>query len=241
MRYFLVCLIIICFFSCKKKDANSVDLLKEYYPLEIGFWQEYQVDSISFNDFTTPITIDTNSYFIKEIVESAFLDLNNEENLRIEKFTRNDSTSWSIDQIFSAKVSDVNLQKVENDLRFIKLVFPPKENKTWNGNIYIDAIDEATLEYYNPKKYSWEYVYLDVHEAKTVGNFSFDSTVTIIQIDDENLFEKKYSKEIYAKNIGLVYKELMILETQTPPNGQSFMDRVEKGFILKYTISDYKQ
>lgn len=239
MRFISLIFLFVLFFSCKKTKQNSIDLGTDYYPVSIGNWIEYDVDSITFSDFTTPTSIDTSSFKIKETVESSFLDLNDEENFRVEEFKKNDSTSWQINNIFSLKKSNINIEKVENDLRYIKLVFPPEENKTWDGNIYIDVVDQPLLDFLNPDKYAWEYTYSSIDENLVVGTYTFDSCVTIIQIDEENLFEKKYSKEIYAKNVGLVYKELIILETQAPPSSASFLDRAENGFVLKYTISDY--
>ncbi len=241
MRSLYLLFFVAFFAQCKKTDSNLVDFGKEYFPIEVGFWQEYQVDSITFSDFTNPVSVDTASYQIKETIESSFLDLNLEENFRIEQFKKTSSTAYSIENIFSLKPTTTNIQKVENDLRFIKMVFPVVEGKSWNGNIYIDVTDEATLDFLNVQKYPWEYIYTEVNATQQIGAFTFDSCVTIIQIDDENLFEKKYSKEIYAKNVGLVYKELMILETQAPPSSASFEERAENGFILKYTILDYKK
>lgn len=240
MRYLFTISLLVFLLNCKKEVVGTIDLEKDYFPLEINFWQEYKVDSITFSDFTNPVTIDTSSYFLKELIESDYLDLSNNTNYRVEQYKRYENSSWFINNIFSQKATNINFQKVENDLRFIKLVFPPELNKTWNGHIYIDVIDEPSLDFYNPTKFEWEYTFTAIDEKLEIGEFTFDSCVTVIQIDEENLFEKKYSKEIYAKNVGLVYKELMILETQAAPSNAPFVERAENGFILKYTITDYK-
>ena len=73
--------------------------------------------------------------------------MNNETNYRIEEFKRTDSSAWAINNVFSVKQTDTNTEKVENDLRFIKLVFPPKVDKTWNGHIYLDVVDQPLLDY----------------------------------------------------------------------------------------------
>ena len=242
MRFLSLLLACILLIYCKKPSTNTLDLGLDYYPIAIDYWLEYDVDSISFSDFTDPITIDTATYKIREIIESSYQDLNNEENFRVESYKRiADSMNWIIEDVFSLKQSSINTQKVENDLRFIKLVFPIKKSKTWNGNIYLDVIDEPSLGFYNPNKFEWEYTYSETNQSLDIGKFTFENCVTVIQIDEENLFEKKYSKEIYAKGIGLVYKELAILETQAPPSEATFLERTENGFILKYTISDYKK
>lgn len=241
MRYLLLISLLIFLSNCKKDTVKTVDLGKDYFPLEIGFWQEYKVDSVTFSDFTDPVSIDTASYYLREIIESDYLDITNDTNYRVEQFKRYENTSWEINNIFSQKATSMNIQKVENDLRFVKFVFPPEENKTWNGNIYLDVIDEPSLDFYNPNKFEWEYTMTAIDKNLQVGEFTFESCVTIVQIDEENLFEKKYSKEVYAKNVGLVYKELMILETQAAPSNAQFIERAENGFILTYTITDYKQ
>lgn len=242
MKNFLLFFVFILFFAqCKKQDNKTVDLGKNYFPLAINHWQTYQVDSITVSDFTDPVSFDTVSYMIRESIDTTFLDLNNVENFRIEAHKRYANSSWFIQDIFSAKATAFNIQKVENDLRFIKLAFPVAENSSWNGNIYIDVLDEPTLDFYHTEKYEWNYQYSEVNTAMEIGAFTFDSCVVVTQIDEENLFEKKYSKEIYAKNVGLVFKELIILKTQKPPSSASFIARAENGFILRYTISDYKK
>lgn len=242
MRYFLVFFSLILFFAhCKKEVSAPVSLGKDYFPLSIDHWQTYEVDSIVVSDFTNPVSIDTFSYTIKETIVDTFLDLNEEKNFRIVEKKKYPNSSWFTNNVFSAKATEFNVQKVENDLRFVKIVFPVLNETSWDGHIFLDVQDEATLEYLDTDRYPWEFSYSEVNTAMEIGGFSFDSCVIVTQINQENLFEKKYSKEIYAKNVGLVFKELIVLETQAPPSADSFLDRAENGFILRYTISDYKK
>ena len=228
--------------GCKGEDPITIDFKYDYYPLEIGHWISYDVDSITYDDFTTPVTVDTASFQVREYVESIYMDLDNRETYRIEKQIRNNSAqNWIIDDAFQVNLLPTNLQKVEYDFRYIKLIFPPRANETWDGNLYIDVIDNPQYEYLDRDRYDWEYVYESVDEPFEINGFSFDSTLTVIQIDDENAFEKKYSKEIYAKHVGMIYREFIILETQLPPTGVPFEERAELGFIIRYTINDYGQ
>jgi hypothetical protein len=228
-------------FSCKKDiDPIDVDLGYEYQPLEVGYWVEYDVDSIFFDDFTG--TVDTYFYQRREFFESEFLDLNGETNVRVEQSIRNSpQDAWAISYIGSFKQTTINLQKVEYDLRFIKFAFPPVVGKQWQGHIYINTTDQPSLEYLDRERYEWNFTFTKVNEPAIINGFSFDATAEILQIDQENLFEKKYSKEVYAKNVGMVSKEMIILETQAPPINVPFIDRAEKGFIVRYTISNFKQ
>ncbi|MEO8087344.1 MAG: hypothetical protein ABI763_11015, partial [Bacteroidota bacterium] len=64
----------------------------------------------------------------------------------------------------------------------------------WNGN------DKNTLE-------EEMYHYKNINTSKTYNNLSFDSTLTVIQRDDNNFVEKIYGVEVYASGIGMIYKE----------------------------------
>lgn len=242
-KWWIIALGIILGFSCNKDDEpTTIDLGYEYQPLEIGYWLEYQVDSIFFNDFNDPPTRDTFQFQLREYFESTFLDLNGDTNIRVEQSIRIDQgTSWAIRHIASYKRTSINLQKVEYDLRYVKFAFPPSVGKNWQGHIFINVIDQPVLEYLDRTRYDWNYRFTSVNQPLTLGVFNFDSTATILQIDEENLFEKKFSEETYAKNVGLVSKEMIILETQAPPFSVAFIDRAQKGFIVKYSLTDFKQ
>lgn len=228
--------------ACKKESfQEESDFGYAYQPKQIGYWVEYEVDSLYFNDITSPVTIDTSRFYIREVLESTFLDASGEENIRVELYKKqNFNDAWQIYQVGSVKYTNSAYERYFNDIRLVNLTFPVKTGKEWNGNAYVNVQNESTLEYLDDTKYDWSYEYTLVDLPENVGAFNFDSCATIIQIDDENLFEKKYSKEVYAKNIGMVRKEMIFLNTQSPPTGQTFIERAETGFILEYTLIDYK-
>ena len=51
------------------------------------------------------------------------------------------------------------------------------------------------------------YHYSGINVPNQVNNLSFDSTLTVIQRDDNNFVEIIYGKEIYASGVGMIYKE----------------------------------
>lgn len=226
-------------FACKKNTITNFDLGQSYYPTTIGAWQSYAVEEYHWSDVTSPPTIDSFFYELKENIESEYLGVDSSTHFRIVQSRKTDSTQWVVNNVFSLQKTAYNITKVENDLKFVKLIFPPKANATWQGHHYISTQDEPTIEYLDNNKYKWQYTYTAIDEQKNIGEFQFDSCITIVQIDEENLFEKKYSKEVYAKNIGLVYKEIAILSTQQAPASVPFEERTDKGFVKKYTITAY--
>ena len=88
-----------------------------------------------------------------------------------------------------------------------------------------------------------EYKYLDVDVASTINGLTFDSTATVQQEADSNLIEKRVKTEIYAKNIGLVYKEFQDVSVQdtvidfTKP----FEQRINTGVKYYYRINSYSK
>ena len=239
-KIFLISAIFLTVAGCKNTKDEVIDFKYEYYPLEPGHWIEYDVDSIIFSDIALPtVIIDTISYQIREEIASTFYDNEGRETYRIERFRRNsDDDAWIINRVWSLNFETNNLQKVEDDLRFVKLVFPPRRNKKWLGNTFIQTTEE--LEYLE----DWEYKYSEIDEPLSIAGISFDSSLTVLQEADSTLLEKTYSIERYAKNVGLVYKELQVLETQrTDPQGilLPFELKAQRGFIFRHQIRDYKK
>ncbi|MEZ4978297.1 MAG: hypothetical protein R2772_03285 [Chitinophagales bacterium] len=239
---FYIVLILFAFSSCKEASfRDEADFGYSYIPKELDYWQEFEVDSIYYDDLSSPSTIDTTHFYIREYYESNFLDASGKENIRVEQYRKqNLSDSWSLYQVGSILINSNGFQRYFKDLRFLNLVFPVREGLEWQGHAYIDAFEEASLEYLDPNRFDWSYEYSEVNIPYNNSNFSFDSCLLVLQIDEENLFEKKYAKEIYARGVGLVEKEVMILETQAPPSAASFLERAESGFIYKQSLIDYK-
>lgn len=219
--------------SCKKESSFPVELKYAYFPTDSSHWVIYDVDSVFFDDFFDPVKIDSSQYQIKEVIESEFIDNEGRPTQRIERYKRrNDTQQWKIHNVWYSNRTSTTAERVEDNLRFIKLVFPLSEGTSWNGNVYVDLNDQ--LEFYENQVY--EVTSLD--DAATIGPFSFDSTVTITHIDDENLIEKKLSREVYAKNVGLVSKETLFLKKQ---NVTVSWDQPESGYIVNMSVHDYKK
>ena len=187
-------------YSCQKDVVPPVDLGYGYFPTNVGHFIIYDVVSIEHDN---PIDKhDTSLFQIMEVVESTFLDNENRETQRIERYIRNNSTlPWVIKDIWFSNLTVTTAEKVEENERFVKLTFPVSLGKTWNGN----ALNSMDV---------WDYEYTEVDAPYANNDLSFDSTATVLQIDEENLVEKNYAIEIFAKNIGMIHKELILLQTE---------------------------
>jgi len=234
-------LLIIILSGCRKDEEVDIDFRYEYFPVEVGHWVIYNVDSVTYNNFDG--SVDTSTFEIKEIIESTFIENEGRTSYRIERYRRdNDTCPWILKDVWSADLTTTRAERVEENLRFLKLIFPPKVGKLWKGNVYINAQDD--LAFYN----DWDYEYTEVDTGKTIYWYTPDSirirntfltTLTVLQVDREDLLEKVYGEEIYAKDVGLVYKKLVHLKTQKISSAPWY-EKAEKGFILTMNVVDYK-
>ena len=222
--------ILLCISACRKDISITIDLKKEYYPLNVGDYTIYQIDSITYDNFYSPPRIDTSQTQIKEIVESVFVDLEGRPTYRVEQYRRDTSKgSWEINMVYSATLTDDRLETMVDNLRRIPLIFPVKAGREWNGNSYVDLENHA--DYLD----KWEYIYTTVDETFQVDSFVFDSTLTVQLVDKENLIEKDYFYEYYAKNVGLVY------QLSTHLTRQNINGDWDDGFIVVKKVLNYSR
>lgn len=219
--------------SCDKTEQVQLDYGYDYYPIQTGNFVTYQVDSFFYSDASYPvITIDTISFQLKEYIDSSFKDNENRDAYRIIRYRRPDASSqWKTDRIWSVVKTPNTVIKNEDDLHFVKLIFPISNGLTWAGNSLI--VTDGQNEYLK----DWTYTYQNINQSLTINSFSFDSSLTVKQIDEENLIEKKYCVEQYAKNIGLVFKEEKFLGKQR--NLNTGWDFPETGIWVRTTIIDH--
>lgn len=216
LPYLLLILVIplfLSFSSCKREaDAFSVVPVTDYYPLQPGRYIVYQLDSTVFTNFET--TKEVHSYQVKDIVDDQITDNQGRPAFRVRRMIRDvDGTQpWRDLITFLVTPLPNAVEYVENNLRFIKLTSPVRENYFWQGNSYIHA--DGDLDYMK----SWEYNYVNVGQPYLVGDKTVENTVTVLQSDEKigdpvlypnNLASVNYSVEVYGKDIGLIYKDFM--------------------------------
>ncbi len=197
----------------------------------------YRLDSLVFISFGSTSAI--HSYEVKYMVDAPITDNIGRPAWRIFRYIKPVGTgSFSPDATFTAINTGTTLEFIENNLRYLKLVQPITEGGTWKGNSFIDTYSiNSDLKYLD----DWDYTYADANKPKTIGSFNFDSTVTVEQRNDSlglplipqtQYAEKNLGKEIYAANIGMVYRTFLHYEFQRVSNTYT-------GFGVTYTIIDH--
>ena len=230
-----------CSESTVTEDLDQVVQGFDYFPLEIGKYVSYQVDSTIYDVDGNATAIFNSTSFLKEEVSDTLRDSENELVYRIERFEKSNlDDPWEIKDVWVSKRTEFQAERVEENLRFIKMVFPLAEDATWNGNLYIDErtiipIAGESIEVFK----NWSSELRLLNQPALIGDFLFDEITTISHADSENLIELRQVTEKYAKGVGLVEKEMWILDTQEIDQTRPWELKAEKGYILKQFVIDH--
>jgi hypothetical protein len=191
------------FFNACKKDA-VLEAEKEYtgyFPAKVGSYIIYDCDSLYYNSFTSQV--DTYRFKIKEFYESEYTDNSGRKAIRVERWKKEETANWFLKDVWYTVKDKKQVEKGEEDIRLIKLVFPVKENVEWNINA-LNSIGKRTV------------IYKDVHAPFSTGALSFDSTVTVINNDPKNLVSEYRDTEIFSMNVGMIYKRYVNVDYVVP-------------------------
>ncbi len=220
-RACVLCLFMIALIGCKKESETvSYPPLNDYYPLAVGKMLLYRVDSTIVPAFNASLA--TVSYQAMDTIESSFNDNSGRLSFRIYRYLRDTAGTqpWTFAYTFVVTSTDKQVEFVDNNFRFIKIVSPIKNDFSWQGNAYINTkTDNLYLD-------GWNYTYQNFGQNYTASGYTYDSTVTVMQQDDfspdgpfdptYDYQQRNYSVEVYAKGIGLVYKDLLHWIWQKP-------------------------
>jgi hypothetical protein len=213
-----------------RQDEPETDIGRGYFPVEIGHWVVYEVDSTVYDDFEGDT--DIYRYQVKELWESEFIDNQGRPAVRIERYKRwydpsvpYDSIPWYLSRVWAFTRTNAGGEKLEENQRFLRVAFPVNEGRTWNGNAY-----NTTGE--------WIYKYREADEPFSIGAFAFDSTCLIEQKNEVNLINHRSYKERYAKNVGMIEKTVIdVHDTAFGP--VPVINRIHDGVIYTIRLVDY--
>lgn len=227
--------------GCYKEDTDLPYIGYEYFPTEIGKFVEYKVDSIWQDDVIGQVGFAQAHYFLQDVNESAFVDEEGRQAVRVERYWKqNENGEYQIKDVWSrTRTANIAEQNEENVI-FIKHNFPIKERKTWDGNSKntLETLQEIYRQTTVPDE--WDYEYANVHQPYTINGLTFDSTVTVIQLDRPAIFGLSvFAQEVYAKDIGLVHKQLYIHNIQQ--NAVNPTDKDSVGFTLDMVVTNFGQ
>ena len=214
------------FVSCHKENEIPADIEfaadKQYFPLETNKSLIYKVTEISIDKPSD--YYDTAIYFLRERTDIPFIDNEGDTAYRIERFkSPTQNYNWTISDVWESKITTYTAEKVEENQRFIKIKFPLAIGKYWNGNLKNDLDDKDCTITSLSATYNNESIHLD-----SCLSITRDSSVTQIS--------KLYDVEIYARGIGLVYKEITDINSQEVIYGVPIENRIHRGTIYRQEL-----
>ena len=205
--------------ACSKTEKYPTVSLNTYYPLAVGRYIIYRMDSLVF--VNTGLTMQIHSYHAKDTVDGTLVDNTGQTVYRVHRFLTDtlESQPWVDDITYTVTPSANTITLVENNLTFVKLTEPFSLGMVWEGNSYLG--DFPYQNYYGavPSQSGiqyWQYSYANIGQAYTVGSgAAYTGTITVQEANDSTNLPlandtvyagKSYGQEVYAAGIGLIYK-----------------------------------
>lgn len=184
-------------FACTSSETPPASAGLDYLPLVTGRYVIYDVTEQRYSLTAAPVT---STYQLKETVGTSYTDVTGQPAFRLHRFRRaNAQATWQTDSLWTARVDSRMAIRNENGVDLVKLIFPPTERSRWNGNQF-NNLSEDTYELRN------------VNQPYSVGSQTFTETVTVLQQNDSTLVSQDKRIEVYARQVGLVYKETVQLQ-----------------------------
>ena len=178
--------------ACNSADDEFVeqDFGYDYFPLEIGNYREYRVLEVNF----LAAGPDTSRFLLREEITDSIVS-GDQIVYTLERSVRPDAMAeWTLDSIWTARVTAREAVQVENNIPLVKIQFPVEEGRTWDGNAF-NTMGEFR------------------YESQLVSSDTLSDVVLRVIINDipENIVLKDERSEYYARGIGLIYRDFETL------------------------------
>lgn len=181
-----------------------MDIGEAYYPSTIGKYVIYEADSTVYDEFTFAAKL--YKYQIKEKIEESYTDIQGRPALKLVRYIKKfdsikpySAIPWTLKDVWQVNISKTNVEVVEENIRFIKLIFPVKDKISWDGN------STNTLG-------QWNYIYSYTGNPENVNGINFELVTQVTQKDFPTLISREHYVEKYAKDVGLVYRKIVNLK-----------------------------
>ncbi|MBD2754216.1 hypothetical protein [Spirosoma validum] len=210
--------------GCQSATTEPMASGYDYFPLETGRYVVYDVQEQQYLINTSPIQ---RTYQLKEVAGKAYTDVTGQTAFRLMRYRRSAvNQPWQADSSWSARLVNNEAIRAENGLDFVKLLFPVQNLLTWDGN-QRNAAD------------SDDYKMCNVGQVYYVQGRQFDQTVTVVEQDDSTLIGQDKRIDVYARQIGLIYKERTQLQFCKATPACTGRSQIEYGIRQVYRINTY--
>ena len=219
-------------------DPDKAPDGRQYFPLRVGDYRVYHISETQISAYNIETDFE---YDIKSLVVDSFPNVSGSYSYIIHRYKRTSATDdWQSLDTWTARADSREVVVTEGSASFVRLTFPMKNGRSWNGNTYNNLESSEFCE-------GETVTSCDLYELDKVAQpmttslepLTFENTVEVIQNNSPDLITKfDIRKEIYALDVGLVYKYSKVLNYCTIGNclGQQL---VESGVIFTQELTDY--
>jgi hypothetical protein len=228
-------LLVLCLGACASREVLPPFTGKEYAPLAVGMYWEYSLTTTTIS----PVGGQVNTLEEIRLEVTGQTKEDGVDKYVIQRFSRpQGTTDYSPEETWSVESDAFRYIQQEGNVPFVRLQFPLTEGKTWNGNAFnteggSDDCGDGNFTCDN-------YRAADLAQPFEIpGIVTYNDTVSIFeQESDDPIVGKDFRLSVYARGIGLVYREKNYLEYCTigPCIGQQV---VENGVIERQTLLTY--
>lgn len=219
----------IIFTACDNDEPTPVLSDFDYFPLVVG---QYSIFDVTETTIVQNVE-QTASYQLKIELTDSFPSGNGAYVYVMTRSTRPSmNNSWTFVETWSARRNSLEAVINEGNIPFVKMPFPTDTDRQWNGNalntlggdqscVVNGASTPCDLYIVSGKSVSFQY-------ESSIGSLTFDDTVIIEQNNNTDLIvAQDIRSEVYARGIGLIYKETIQLNYCTVGSclGQQFIEQ----------------
>jgi hypothetical protein len=228
MRHIFLLLVFWSFASCTREVETGqqpeleAERLTELMPLQTGKYITYRLDSLVFTALGTKSEI--RGFAVKYLIDTIFKDNLGQNSYRVLRFINDSLASGTWQPAGTGYITPYpdRIETVEDNLRTIALVKPVREGTAWKGNLHLSS-NPYGLSFTDMQQ--WVFTY-GAEGPETIGGKRLDAVRMVLQSDKRlnALYDRPIQDTLighnitsvagYAKNIGLVYKELTLWEAQ---------------------------
>ena len=234
-----------------KIEIPNTDVGYTYFPLEIGKYREYRMDSVLY-DIRSPGEPSGRMVtgYIREVLVDTFT---NAEQLLVYKWASFKRATldlpWQQTGFVLEQRTASRALRTEDHLTFIKLVFPVGVDKIWEGHSFFD--EELTIfvegEPFQIFKGWGQYTITHTDLTLDVSGVHFTDVLRVLEAQSESVLDLRESESFYAKDVGLIkriqrFYDVECNQTVQDPchtPGTSWEDDAERGFSLTQELIRY--
>ncbi|MBP6446414.1 MAG: hypothetical protein KA341_06385 [Saprospiraceae bacterium] len=227
--------------SCSKvtEEIDPGSFGYDYFPVATGKSWTYMSDSVIIR--SSGLRRDTMRSFIREEIGERYKDAEGKDVYKVfRSFRKKDTDAWQSLNTWTVQIDQNRAIRTEENLKFIKLIFPFSKGMRWDGNAFIDtdirvqAGDENIQPYKN-----WKYR-IENTEAEITFKGQKTKALKVNLVSDTSIIDLRNVTEFYGKGVGLIRKEMTIFDTDNSKPTAPWSVKAQKGFTHTLTLIDFK-